>query len=162
MTIMRPTIVLQDRVGDSFAMMFDGQINLAARGLKKGNTAVVPWARKKPPKQEGMNGFIGVDPEMFDSITALPGSLERVFEVGTRMKGRDGRETERCDNCGKEVGEKGSLSKCGRCTAVSYCGKVCWVSASLWSTEHIYADILPSRTVKPKIGLKADTKPIAK
>jgi hypothetical protein len=122
MTITRPTLVLTDRSGDSFAMMFDGQIDLASRGLRKGNTAVVPWARRKPPKKEGGNGFIAVDPEMFDSIKALPGGLDRVFEVGVRMREREMGE-ERCDGCGKEAGEKG-LSRCSRCGGVVYCGKV--------------------------------------
>lgn len=122
MTITRPTLVLTDRSGDSFAMMFDGPIDLAARGLKKGNTAVVPWARRKPPKKEGGNGFIAVDPEMFDSVKALPGGLERVFEVGARMIEAEGSE-ERCTACGKEGGERGLL-KCSRCGSVRYCGKV--------------------------------------
>lgn len=122
MTITRPTLILADRAGDSFALMFDGQIDLAARGLKKGNTAVVPWARRKPPKKEGGNGFIAVDPEMFDSIKTLPGGLERVFGVGNRMKEGEGKE-DRCTACGREEGEK-ALMKCSRCGIVRYCGKV--------------------------------------
>jgi hypothetical protein len=121
MTITRPTLVLTDRAGDSFAMMFGGQINLAARGLKKGNTAVVPGARRKPPKKEGGNGFISVDPEMFDSVKALPGGLERVFEIGARMK--EAERADRCTACGKEGGKRGLL-KCSRCGGVRYCGKV--------------------------------------
>lgn len=123
MTITRPTLVLTDRAGNSFAMMFDGPIDLAARGLKKGNTAVVPWATRMAPKKEGGNGFVAVEPEMFDSVRALPGGLERVLNVGGRMKEGEGEEG-RCAGCGKVAGGEAQLRKCTRCGGVRYCGKV--------------------------------------
>lgn len=123
MTITRPTLVLTDRAGDAFAMTFDGQIDLSSHGLKKGNTAVVPGARRMGPKKEGGNGFVAVEPEMFDSVKALPGGLDRVFEVGGRMKEEGEEREDRCTACGREGGE-GELRRCARCEAVRYCGKV--------------------------------------
>lgn len=121
MTITRPTLVLTDRAGTSFATMFAGQINLASRGLKKGNTAVVPGARRTPPKDDRGQGFIAVAPELFDSIKSLPGNLEKVFEVGGRMREGDGEEEGSCNSCGKK-GE--GLRQCKGCEGVRYCGKV--------------------------------------
>ena len=126
MTITRPTLILTDYDGASFALMFAGEMDLKARGLKKGNTAVVPRARKIPAKKEGGQGFIAVDPEHFDEVKALPGSLERVSDVWFRMKqGEEG--DERCTCCGKEGLEEG-LRKCKGCGGVRYCGKVSWMS----------------------------------
>lgn len=128
MTITRPTLVLTDRAGDSFAMMFDGPIDLASRGLRKGSTAVVPWATRMGPKKEGGNGFVTVEPEMFDTVKALPAGLERVFAVGRRMRQGEGTEG-MCSACGKVEGGEMELRRCTRCGGVRYCGKVsCGVS----------------------------------
>ncbi|KAJ9133480.1 hypothetical protein NKR19_g9047, partial [Coniochaeta hoffmannii] len=84
MTITRPTLVLTDRNGDQFAMKFEGKIDLASRGLRKGSTAVVPWATRVEPRKEGGNGFVVVQEDMFGLVKALPAGLERVFEVWGR------------------------------------------------------------------------------
>ncbi|OAA66610.1 Glycoside hydrolase, family 76 [Niveomyces insectorum RCEF 264] len=54
MTINKPTLVLADRDGHPFALVFDGlgrdELDLAGRGLKKGATAVVHRARQSVPQ----------------------------------------------------------------------------------------------------------------
>jgi hypothetical protein len=122
MTITQPTLVLTDRAGEQFAMTFGGKIDFHSRGLKKGNTAVVPWATRMAPKKEGGNGFVAVLEEMSDMVKALPGGLEKVLEVGGRMRQAEERE-DRCDGCGEVEGE-GKLKVCTGCAGVRYCSKV--------------------------------------
>lgn len=123
MTITKPTLVLSDRDGAPFALVFDGlergDLNFKTLGLKKGCTAVVPRARKTPPKEEGKRGFVSVENGRAAEVKAIPGPLERVLAVGERMQGaEDG--SGRCETCGGE----GHLMRCTGCGGVEYCSKV--------------------------------------
>lgn len=133
MTVNKPTLVLHDQTGASFALVFDGPaggIDLAARGLRKGATALVPRAERTPPRAEGKRGFVSVTMDRADEVRAIPGALERVFAVGTRMReketGGDGNQCEKCGQKGDdgEGGEKATLMKCLGCGEVRYCSKV--------------------------------------
>src|SRR5438876_8453591 len=57
MTITKPTLVLTDRSGAPFALVFDGldrdALDFKRLGLRKGNTAVIPGAVRTPPREEG-------------------------------------------------------------------------------------------------------------
>lgn len=126
MTIVKPTLVLSDRAGAPFALIFDGLardgLDFKALGLRKGCTAVVPRARRTPPREEGKRGFVSVPRGQAGTVRAIPAGLERVLEVGGRMRGGLG-EGEGCAGCGKGEGE-GGLKRCEGCRGVRYCGKV--------------------------------------
>jgi hypothetical protein len=134
MTVNKPTLVLHDRTGASFALVFDcpaAAIDLSARGLRKGATAVVAGAERTPPREEGKRGFVSVPADRAGAVRAVPGRMERVFEVGARMRAREAEGGEEmCERCGKkgaeEEGGKGraALMKCMGCGEVRYCSKV--------------------------------------
>lgn len=139
MTITKPTLVLSDRDGAPFALVFDGlerdDLNFKAMGLKKGCTAVVRRARRTPPKEEGKRGFVSVEKGSVGSVRAIPGPLERVFVVAERLRvaeaevekgtgggnGGGGKGTGRCETCG---GGEGQLMRCTGCGGMQYCSKV--------------------------------------
>lgn len=127
MTIVKPTLVLSDRAGAPFALIFDGlardALDFKALGLKKGCTAVVPRARRTPPREEGKRGFVSVPRGKAGEVRAIPAGLERVLEVGGRMRAGEG---EGCEVCGKEG--DGGLKRCEGCRGVRYCGKVSFFS----------------------------------
>lgn len=128
MTINKPTLVLTDRDGAPFAMVFEGLgrdgLDLKALGFKKGATAVVPRARRTAPAEEGKRGFVRVPEGRAADVRAVPGSLARLLEVGPRMVAElaDGEGGgEHCEACGKS---NTALSKCTGCGVVRYCSKV--------------------------------------
>ncbi|KAJ9156505.1 hypothetical protein NKR23_g855 [Pleurostoma richardsiae] len=132
MTITKPTLVLTDRSGAEFALVFDGYdrggLDLAGRGLRGGATAAVRRARRTSPKpledgetvQADRKGFVRVGKGREGEVKVVPGRLERVMELG-RKGGADGEEN--CATCGKG----GELMKCLGCGRVRYCGKACQV-----------------------------------
>ncbi|TLS24479.1 hypothetical protein PpBr36_08188 [Pyricularia pennisetigena] len=85
MTIAKPTLVVEDRDGSPFAVVFEGygrdDLDLKARGLKKGNTIVLPRARRVPPADETKRGFVRVDRADAHAVKAVPGALERVLAL---------------------------------------------------------------------------------
>ncbi|KAK1828352.1 hypothetical protein QBC39DRAFT_265351 [Podospora conica] len=137
MTITKPTLVLSDRTGAPFALIFDGldrgALDFKALGLKKGCTAVVPRARRTPPREEGKRGFVSVPGGRSGTVRAIPAGLERVLAVGERLKGGMG---DGCAVCGKVEG----LSRCMGCGGVRYCGNVSSLSLSLSLSLLVNAD----------------------
>jgi len=139
MTITKPTLVLSDRDGSPFALVWDGLdregVDFKRRGMKKGNTVVVPRARRTPPREEGKRGFVSVSEGgngngngLGGSVRVIPGPLERILVIGERLlggggEGVEGKEWWCCECCGKR-GEEGELMKCTGCGEVKYCGKV--------------------------------------
>ena len=130
MTINKPTLVLSDRDGAPFAMVFEGlgrdDLDLKALGFKKGATAVVAHARRTRPAEEGRRGFVRIAPGRAADAKAVPGPLERVLEIGARLsskpaEGEEGVSAEACESCGKV---KDGLLKCTGCSKVKYCSKV--------------------------------------
>lgn len=135
MTINKPTLVLTDRDGAPFAMVFEGlgrdDLDLKALGLKKGATAVVPRAKRTKPAEEGKRGFVRIAEGQAAQVRAVPGPLARVLEIGSKLSPassevRDGEES--CESCGTS---KTGLSKCTGCGKVRYCSKACQVKG--WS-----------------------------
>lgn len=120
MTINKPTLVLADRDGSPFALVFEGLerdgLDLRGLGFRKGCTAVIPNAVRTRPAAEGKRGFVRVDREHAGAVRAIPGPLERVLELGGKARG-DG-----CEACGGR-GEEG-LRSCTGCERVGYCSKV--------------------------------------
>ncbi|TPX10708.1 uncharacterized protein E0L32_008277 [Thyridium curvatum] len=139
MTINKPTLVLTDRDGSPFALVFEGLerdgLDLKRLGLKKGATAVVPRARRTPPKEAGKRGFVAVEKGRAAEVRAVPGPLEEALELARRMRAMDaareaGQAEDPCaGGCGKG-GEGGGLVKCTGCGRVRYCGKVSESSTS--------------------------------
>ncbi|KAL1878781.1 hypothetical protein VTK73DRAFT_7538 [Phialemonium thermophilum] len=158
MTITKPTLVATDRTGTSFAIVFEaaGAASgppdrgfLRARGLRKGHTVVVPWARRRVPGS-GRREFVAVEcggeSGEVGGVRVVPGSLARVLEVGRVMRERRTRRgrtsaedrgdvgddeewelgQEKCDRCGG--GEGSSLMQCTGCGEVRYCSKACQVA----------------------------------
>jgi len=142
MTITKPTLVLSDRDGSPFALVWDGLdregVDFKRHGMKKGSTVVVPQARRTPPREEGKRGFVSVSEGgngdgVGRVVRVIPGPLERVLVVGERLLGGgnggagagEGMEGKGCccECCGKR-GEEGELMKCTGCGEVRYCSKV--------------------------------------
>lgn len=128
MTINKPTLVLTDRDGSPFALVFEGLerdgLDLKGRGLKKGCTAVIPNAVRTRPAAEGKRGFVRVDRADAGTVRAVPGPLERVLALGGKARG------ETCETCGGQGGE--GLKSCTGCERVGYCSKVS-LRCALWA-----------------------------
>ncbi|RKU44432.1 hypothetical protein DL546_007197 [Coniochaeta pulveracea] len=126
MTITKPTLICKDRDGVEFALTFnDEQLDLKARGLKKGNCVVVPNARLIPSEKEGGSGYVQVFKGEGEFVRGLPGGLEGVVRAGRRM--REAQEG-RCWVCAKreaEGEEQVRLRRCTGCGVVRYCSKEC-------------------------------------
>ncbi|KAK1760600.1 hypothetical protein QBC47DRAFT_367633 [Echria macrotheca] len=139
MTITKPTLVLTDRSGAPFALVFDGldrdALDLKKLGLRKGNTAVIPRAVRTPPREEGKRGFVSVPLGSAGDVRAIPGPLERVLAVGERLNFRENgdevEEEEGCAGCGEREKE---LMRCTGCGGVRYCSKECQVKG--WADGH--------------------------
>lgn len=125
MTLNKPTLVLTDRDGSPFALVFEGLerdgLDLKALGFKKGCTAVIPNARRTLPAAEGKRGFVQIDKADAGTVRAVPGPLARVLELGGRPARGAGTT---CEACGKGPGDEGSLKSCTGCERVGYCSKV--------------------------------------
>ncbi|KAK5663041.1 hypothetical protein OQA88_6457 [Cercophora sp. LCS_1] len=135
MTITKPTLVLSDRDSSPFALVFDGlerdDLDLKKLGLKKGNTAVIPRAKKTPPKDDTKRGFVSVEKGRAAEVKVIPGPLDKVFTVGAWLRERESSGAEPvCETCGKE----GELMKCTGCGRVKYCGKECQLKG--WTEKH--------------------------
>ncbi|KAK0636165.1 hypothetical protein B0T17DRAFT_484201, partial [Bombardia bombarda] len=130
MTINKPTLVLGDRDDSPFALVFNGLerdgVDFKARGLKKGATAVIPRAKRTPPRDETKRGFVSVEREHAGEVRGIPGPLKRVLEVGEGLRAwsNGGEGGEVCESCWEERGEGGGLLKCMGCGVVRYCSKV--------------------------------------
>lgn len=122
MTLNKPTLVLSDRDGSPFALVFEGLerdgLDLKALGLKKGCTAVIPNAVRTRPAAEGKRGFVRIDKERAGTVRAVPGPLARVLELGGKARGTS------CETCGVEGGGEKGLKSCTGCERVGYCSKV--------------------------------------
>lgn len=86
MTITKPTLTLRDKTGHEFALVFDGlgrgDLDFRQRGLKKGNVAIVRNALRTPPREQGRGqGFVVVGKGREDTVSAVPGPLERVVKA---------------------------------------------------------------------------------
>jgi hypothetical protein len=167
MTITKPTLVLTDRDGVEFALVFDGlgrhELDFKKHGLKKGVTIVVPRARRTPPREEKGQGFVSIEKGREDQLSVIPGPLFRVMKVVEEMRRR--REVEdlennedACAGCGQlRAGEV--LKLCTGCSEVRYCNKVsspcsCLLECGLKGCR--------SRIVRQKLGTKAATKRIVR
>lgn len=120
MTINKPTLVLTDRGANPFALVWEGlgrdDLDLKGLGFKKGCTAVIPYAWRTKPADEGKRGFVRVEKSDARAVRSVPGPLERVLALGGKAKGP------KCATCGGE-GQDG-LKSCTGCERVGYCSKV--------------------------------------
>ncbi|ROV99561.1 hypothetical protein VPNG_07708 [Cytospora leucostoma] len=123
MTINKPTLILTDRDGNPFALVFEGlgrdDLDLRGLGFKKGSTAIIANARRTRPADESSRGFVRIDKGNSRSVGIVPGALARVLELGGKVKGHA------CENCAGS-GE-GSLRSCTGCGKAVYCSKECQV-----------------------------------
>ncbi|KAI6345295.1 hypothetical protein MCOR25_011045, partial [Pyricularia grisea] len=123
MTIAKPTLVVEDRDGSPFAVVFEGygrdDLDLKGRGLKKGNTIVMPRARRVPPADETKRGFVRVSKADAAAVKAVPGALEKVLALGGVEE-----DPTVCSACGGKGEAGGGLSRCVGCGRARYCGKV--------------------------------------
>jgi len=61
MTITKPTLIVTDRTGIDFALLFEDEgLNLKEKGYKKGYTIVVPNARRTDREGEGKKAVVRV------------------------------------------------------------------------------------------------------
>ncbi|KAK3327394.1 zinc finger, mynd-type domain-containing protein [Cercophora scortea] len=134
MTLTKPTLVLSDRDGAPFALVFDGldrgALDFKRLGLRKGCTAIIPRARRTVPKEEGKRGFVRVELGDAGGVKGIPGELGVVIEVVRRMREGKGEGEGVCGTCGmgEGEGEGGRLLRCTGCDGgARYCGKECQV-----------------------------------
>ncbi|TKW56577.1 hypothetical protein CTA1_3516 [Colletotrichum tanaceti] len=140
MTITKPTLVVADRAGTEFAVTFEDR-GIDLRPVRQGWTIVVPRAVRTAPKG-GKRGFVRVPEGRGTGVKYVPGGLERIGELGARVRGKEeeeeGEEGEekgekgekgfkgRCAGCGSlEGGDGGALKSCTACGVARYCGKEC-------------------------------------
>lgn len=153
MTINKPTLVLFDRENSPFALVFEGLdrdgLDLKGLGFKKGCTAIIPYARRTKPADEGKRPFVRIEKENAASVRAVPGPLARVLELSGKDKGNQ------CETCGAS---EGNFKSCTGCQKVGYCSKVSscseLVDINVANTSH--------RIVKSQDGMKAATRKIAR
>lgn len=149
MTITKPTLVLTDRDGTGFALVFDGLerdgLDLGKLGLKKGATAVIRQARRTVPVQSGDDSltakaarrpFMRVAPGQAHTVLAIPTSLEQTVSIAGKLRGRqeqaqqEGHQScEACGAAGATTADDGDspakkLLKCTGCGQAWYCDRV--------------------------------------
>ncbi|KAI0544629.1 hypothetical protein F4679DRAFT_515998 [Xylaria curta] len=120
MTITKPTLIVTDRTGVDFALLFEDAINL--KGFRKGYTVAVPDARRTDREGEGKKAVVRVPAGRGADVKVMPGGLERVLELGFIL-GAEGLD-QKCAACGKT---EGTFMKCTGCGFAAYCGKDCQV-----------------------------------
>ncbi|KAI1495418.1 hypothetical protein F5X99DRAFT_403638 [Biscogniauxia marginata] len=124
MTLTKPTLIVTDRKGVDFAVTFEddpGVVDLKGRGFRKGHTLVAARATRTD-REEGKKAIVRIERGCGGDVKVIPGSLERVFELGLVLDGDDvGR---KCAACGNDAG---SLSRCTGCGTAAYCSKSCQV-----------------------------------
>ncbi|KAH6655961.1 hypothetical protein BKA67DRAFT_562271 [Truncatella angustata] len=127
MTITKPTLIVTDKSGMDFAVTFeeDRNFDLKARGLKKGNTIVLPKARRLE-KGPGRKDVLVIEKEDCEKVKAIPGSLTKTLELGSGLTDDD--KSKACETC---QGTVGGLMRCTGCETVVYCSKDCQVKG--WS-----------------------------
>ena len=164
MTITKPTLVLADRDGHPFALVFDGVghdgLDLGTLGLKKGATAVVRNARQSVPAGSGDidNGpetmtskaakrpFVRIAAGEAHTVQAVPGGLEQTLAAAGKLRRRLDAEAEACDACDAcgSAGDGSKLLRCTGCSQAQYCNRVRLLSflffISLFSFSLSYAD----------------------
>ncbi|EPE08168.1 zinc mynd-type domain containing protein [Ophiostoma piceae UAMH 11346] len=149
MTITKPTLVLTDRDGHPFALVFDGLgrdgLDLAKLGLKKGATAVVRNARQSVPVGTGDNGpetmtskaakrpFVRIAAGQAQTVHAVPAGLEQTLAAAGKLRTKLGAKTETCDACGS-AGDGSKLLRCTGCSQAQYCNRACQTKG--WSDGH--------------------------
>ncbi|KAI1419538.1 hypothetical protein F5Y12DRAFT_233323 [Xylaria sp. FL1777] len=121
MTITKPTLIVTDRTGVDFALLFEDSISL--KSFRKGYTIAVPGARRTDREGDGKKAVVRVPGGRGAGVKVIPGGLERVLELGVVLDGGDDRER-KCAACGKTEGE---FMKCTGCGFAAYCGKDCQV-----------------------------------
>lgn len=85
MTITKPTLIVTDRSGAEFAVTFEDRgFDLKARNLKKGNTIVIPRARRTP-KGEGKQDALVVEAKHCPTVK-VRSSMRRMASIDTRAR----------------------------------------------------------------------------
>ncbi|CAK7201675.1 hypothetical protein SEUCBS139899_004384 [Sporothrix eucalyptigena] len=160
MTITKPTLVLTDRDGHGFALVFDGLdrdgLDLNKLGLKKGATAVVHGARQTVPEQKNTDEtltakaarrqFLRVAPGQVHTVQAVPTGLEQTVALAAKLREQQQRTlaegTYHCEACGVSGTSNTSeldpaakkLLKCTGCGHAWYCDRTCQTKG--WSNGH--------------------------
>ncbi|KAK4229677.1 hypothetical protein QBC38DRAFT_471924 [Podospora fimiseda] len=131
MTLTKPTLILKDLAGTSFAIVWNDlnrdSLDFKKLGLKKNNCLLLPNALRTEPREEGRQAMIkiyGNGGWNDEQVKVIPGTLEKVVEVG-QFWDQLGDES-KCANCEKETKSEG-LKKCTGCGRVGYCSKECQV-----------------------------------
>ncbi|KAK4033956.1 hypothetical protein C8A01DRAFT_49535 [Parachaetomium inaequale] len=142
MTLTKPTLILSDLTGTSFALVFASRpgsgpdtLDFKKLGYKKGATLVLPNVKRTPPKEgDQSRGFVSISREEEGGVRVVPGGLEGVGRVLGLLGGRDlkrGGEGGKggCESCGNRTRNEGGgeLMKCTGCGEVEYCCKECQV-----------------------------------
>ncbi|KAI0451134.1 hypothetical protein F5B21DRAFT_392618 [Xylaria acuta] len=120
MTITKPTLIVTDRAGVDFALLFEDGISL--KGFQKEYTVAVPEARRTDREREGKKAVVRVPAGQGADVKVVPGGLDRVLELGVVLEGQG--LDRKCAACGKT---EGAFMKCTGCGFAVYCGKGCQV-----------------------------------
>ncbi|EFX04102.1 zinc finger, mynd-type domain containing protein [Grosmannia clavigera kw1407] len=160
MTINKPTLVLSDRDGHSFALVFDGLdrdgLDLEGLGFRPGTTILVPAARRTIPAARADDGssspetinskaarrpFLRIPAGQADTVQVMPAALDQVVAAASRLRLREQQhetgQDRQCSTCGTtpDAGPAAKrLLKCTGCSEAWYCNKACQTQG--WKDGH--------------------------
>ncbi|KAI0018753.1 hypothetical protein F4780DRAFT_781124 [Xylariomycetidae sp. FL0641] len=135
MTITQPTLIVTDRTGADFAVVFEDALATVGiqpggfRGggrFRKAHTLVVPRAAREE-RPHGKKAVVRVPRGEGAGVQVVPGPLDQLLELGLATDKPD--VGTRCAACGDA--EAGALAKCSGCGTAAYCSKECQVRG--WS-----------------------------
>ncbi|KXJ87726.1 hypothetical protein Micbo1qcDRAFT_197712 [Microdochium bolleyi] len=129
MTITQPTLIVTDRTGVDFALLFEDR-GKNLKSFKKTYTVVIPRARRTDREEVGKKGIVRVEKGDGEGVKVISGRLARVLELGKLLD--SGALGKRCGSCGKGGGTEDdgattatTLSRCLGCGIAVYCSKEC-------------------------------------
>lgn len=118
MTITSPTLVVGDRSGEDFAVVFE-QTTLDLKPWKKGSLLVLPRARRTERGEEKRKAVVRVPAGEEKTAGVVYGGWDVLRLWEERSSSDDG-----VVKCGAGECEKEGVAKCMGCGVVKYCGKV--------------------------------------
>ncbi|KAI1270522.1 hypothetical protein F5Y18DRAFT_15019 [Xylariaceae sp. FL1019] len=117
MTITKPTLIVTDRTGRDFVLLFEDN-GVSLKGFRKRYTVMIPCARRT--KRYNKNDELRIPADCGAEVQVIPGTLDRILELGVLLTSSE--DERKCAACGKT---EGSLLNCTACQVTKYCGKEC-------------------------------------
>lgn len=127
--IVRLRLVLKDRTGASNVVMafYDDKSGATIYPKVKVGYSIAlcdPGNAGSPGTHQFLDGSMGfrIENDTFKRLRIMPCKLDNLLKASDMIR-RVG-DGKKCDGCGKEKVDGGSLDRCAACKAVCYCNKV--------------------------------------